>query len=157
MPESRSDQLEPANIVKIIGTLNPEQRRVFEIFGGRQKAMSQRAVEDADLACPYCGSEDVLYDNDLREDFNITIQECEDCGMEWCKEQSMKIPAILVRKIALSLRADPSYTGVSEFVRAAIRHKCELVSNSPSVAAERNLELFANAMMSAYDEYEDEE
>ena len=157
MPEPRSDQLEPASIIKIIGTLNPEQRRVFEIFGGKQKALSQRPVEDADLACPYCGEEDILYDNDLREDFNITIQECESCGMEWCKEQSMKIPAILVRKIARSLRADPSYTGVSEFVRAAIRHKCELVANSPSVAAERNLKMFTNAMMFAYDEDEDEE
>ena len=156
MVEPITGKLSQTQIIETIGTLNSDQRKLFEIFGGRTRALSQRAVEDADVECPYCQSQQIMYDNDLRKDFNILIQECDDCGMEWCKEQSVKIPAILVRKIAISLRAEPSYTGVSEFVRAAVRQMCESVSNLPHVVAERNMEMLANAMMVAAQDDEEE-
>ena len=72
----------------------------------------------------------------------------------------MKIPAVLIRQIALALRDDQSYTVVSEFVRASIGLKCAEVSNSAPVAANRNMEALVQmmALSAAYDEeYEDEE
>ncbi len=159
MSDTTLEGIEPKTIMKIIESLNPEQRRLFELFSGQSKQRARKGIEDADISCPYCESGEIEYDNQLREDFNITIQECQECGNEWCKEQSVKIPAVLVRQIAETLRVDPSFTGVSEFVRAAIRTKCEITANSPRVTAERNMDFLANTMLLAagFEEIDDEE
>ena len=115
-----------------------------------EKRMQMRPTPaDLDLTCPYCDGENLEYDGGIRTDYNITISHCNDCSGEWCKDQTVKIPGVYVRRIVSSIRQHENYTGLSDFVRDAIRMKCDDVLHSEEAAENRDFEKLASLALLA--------
>ena len=157
-------------------TNTPDEQRIY--FGGvpanevitrldRVRSIRRRGTTDPsakgspDKVCKYCGEEDELHiDRVLMNDHGVLLQECAECGQEWSQDLSVRIPPVLHKRIALALRIDPGYSGASEFIRDAIRMKCEQIDNSAKGTEARQAETLQQTMLLARmleseEEYED--
>ena len=89
-------------------------------------------LPNTDVACPQCQTDGPhIWRMDIHSATNVTVLNCVTCDWEWSKDQSVKISGALVRFAAEAMYKHEGYSGLGEFVRDAVRRRCDEIFSNP--------------------------